>query len=88
MATHVLEEIVTRAKSDSDFLERLTNSPESVISDFEAIQRRVMGAIASMSPEQAMGELLGASSNNHCPRCSCGQTSYITPARGGAFLRP
>ena len=88
MDASVLDQHVARAKSDPAFFQELTSNPGNVISNFDEIERKVLGAIASMSPEKGMGELLGASSNDHCPRCSCGQTSYVSLGGDGSFLRP
>ena len=60
------------ARKDASVFEKLASSPEDIITDFESICGRVDAAIAGMSQDTAMVDLLASPSNDHCIRSSCG----------------
>lgn len=71
-----LRSLSEAARLDADVFSALTENPEDLIEDFEAISEKAQSAIAGMSPDAAMSDLLASPSNAHCIRTSCGTSSF------------
>lgn len=71
-----LKSLADAARQEATIFEMLSTTPEVLIKDFEAISDKVDGAIASMSPDAALADLLASPSNSHCIRTSCGGSSF------------
>ena len=67
-----LKSLADAARHDPAMFDKLASRPEDLIAGFDVLCDKVDRAIAQMSPETAMDDLLSSPSNDHCIRSSCG----------------
>jgi hypothetical protein len=75
MAIEGLESSVQRTREERAAFETLSSDRTAGVAGSDAIERDVLAAIDGMQPGTAMGSLLQAPSDDHCPSTSCGISS-------------
>lgn len=76
MDISALKSLAESARLDAQVFTTLVDNPADLIENFEAISEKVDSAIAGMTPDSAMSDLLASPSNAHCIRTSCGTSSF------------